>query len=185
MLSCALCHPRRHGLYGCLMRALTSTSRRLRLLLMNGIAMAYPTPNRVRLSILRLCGVRVANATVLSRTLIRTDILTIGDGAFLNHNCLLDVGEITLGPQVFLGPAVILATASHKMGDPALRAGDTVVQPINIGAGAWLGARVTVLGGVTVGAGCVIAAGSVVTRDTEPNSLYAGTPAALKRRLPS
>jgi maltose O-acetyltransferase len=48
-----------------------------------------------------------------------------------------------------------------------------------------LGARVTVLPGVTVGSGCVIGASSLVTADTEPDCLYAGTPARLVRRLPA
>jgi maltose O-acetyltransferase len=40
-----------------------------------------------------------------------------------------------------------------------------------------------VLDGVTIGAGCVIAAGAVVTRDCEPDGLYAGVPAVRKRDL--
>jgi len=52
-----------------------------------------------------------------------------------------------------------------------------------IGDGAWIGARVIILPGVTVGAGAVIAAGSVVTSDCAPDSLYAGVPAQLKGPL--
>jgi acetyltransferase-like isoleucine patch superfamily enzyme len=43
----------------------------------------------------------------------------------------------------------------------------------------WLGARVTVLDGVTVARGCVLAAGAVVTRSTEEYGVYAGVPARL------
>lgn len=40
-----------------------------------------------------------------------------------------------------------------------------------------LGVNCTVLPGVTLGEGCIIGANSVVTKDTEPWMVYAGTPA--------
>ncbi|MGI2292887.1 acyltransferase [Paenibacillus sp. GXUN7292] len=57
------------------------------------------------------------------------------------------------------------------------RAGESDRKPVTIGKGCWIGARATILPGVTVGDGCVIAAGAVVTKDCEPDSLYAGVPA--------
>ncbi|MBR1536811.1 MAG: hypothetical protein IJ630_07725 [Treponema sp.] len=48
----------------------------------------------------------------------------------------------------------------------------------------WIGANVTILDGVTVASGCVLAAGSVVTKSTEPNGVYAGVPARrIKERV--
>ena len=44
---------------------------------------------------------------------------------------------------------------------------------------------VTILPSVTVASGCVIAASAVVTRQTQPNGLYAGTPARVVRTLSS
>ena len=43
--------------------------------------------------------------------------------------------------------------------------------------GAWLGMRSMVMPGVTIGEGAVIAANSVVTKDVEPYSVVAGSPA--------
>jgi acetyltransferase-like isoleucine patch superfamily enzyme len=37
--------------------------------------------------------------------------------------------------------------------------------------------------GVTIGAGCVIAAGSVVTGDIPENSMAAGVPAVVKKKI--
>ncbi|MBM9538002.1 acetyltransferase [Desulfobulbus alkaliphilus] len=45
----------------------------------------------------------------------------------------------------------------------------------------WLGARVTVLGGVTVGRGSVVAAGAVVTRSLPTFSVSMGVPAKVVR----
>ena len=41
----------------------------------------------------------------------------------------------------------------------------------------WVGVGSIILSGVTIGSGSIIAAGSVVTKDVEPYSIYAGNPA--------
>ncbi len=50
----------------------------------------------------------------------------------------------------------------------------------------WIGANVTIIGGVTIGRGSIIAAGAVVTKDVEPYSIYGGVPATkIKDRIPA
>jgi maltose O-acetyltransferase len=49
--------------------------------------------------------------------------------------------------------------------------------------GCWIGAGATILPGVTVRAGCIVASGAIVTKDCEPNGLYAGNPARRIREL--
>lgn len=51
--------------------------------------------------------------------------------------------------------------------------------PIVIGNDVWIGARATVLSGVTIGDGSVIGAGSVVTVDVPPYAIVAGVPARI------
>ena len=77
-----------------------------------------------------------------------------------------------------------LLTVDHEIGGGDKRCGKHDCRPIVIGDGAWLGARVTVLPGVTVGAGSVVAAGAVVTRDVPAHTLVAGVPARIMRALP-
>ena len=48
---------------------------------------------------------------------------------------------------------------------------------VEIGSDVWVGARVTLLGGVKIGHGAVVAAGSVVTKDVEAYSIVGGVPA--------
>jgi len=43
----------------------------------------------------------------------------------------------------------------------------------------WIGSNVIILGGVKIANGSVIGAGSVVTKDTQPYSIYVGNPAKL------
>ncbi len=50
-------------------------------------------------------------------------------------------------------------------------------EKIVVGDDVWIGYRAVIMSGVTIGSGSVVAAGSVVTRDVEPMSIYAGVPA--------
>ena len=50
-------------------------------------------------------------------------------------------------------------------------------KPITFKRFATLGVNCTVLPGVTLGEGCIVGANSVVTKDTEPWMVYAGSPA--------
>lgn len=56
--------------------------------------------------------------------------------------------------------------------------------PIRIEDDAWIGAKSTILKGVTIGRGAIVAAGSVVTHDVAPFTLVAGNPARVIKTLP-
>ena len=56
-------------------------------------------------------------------------------------------------------------------------------KPIHICRRAWIGAGVTILPGVTVGENAVVGAGSVVTRDVEPDTIVAGNPAKVIKHI--
>jgi len=148
--------------------------------------------SRLRASALRLAGFRIGRGTLLwgmptitgPRDLYRR--LMVGRECWFNLGCVLDLGAaITIGDRVALGHQVMLMTTSHEMGPAERRAGAVYARPISIGAGAWLGARCTILPGVTVGAGAVVAAGAVVTADVAPHTLVGGVPARLIRELGS
>ena len=55
--------------------------------------------------------------------------------------------------------------------------------PIHIGKNVWIGANATVLAGVNIGDGAVVAAGAVVTKDVEPNTIVGGVPAKLLKKI--
>lgn len=54
-------------------------------------------------------------------------------------------------------------------------------QPVSLGSDVWIGARATVLAGVSIGDGAIVAAGSVVTKDVPAFAIVAGTPARVIR----
>ena len=77
---------------------------------------------------------------------------------------ILDVGRVTIGSEVLLGPNVQLLTPVHPMDAATRHAGWEAQKPITIADGVWLAGGVIVCGGVTIGEDSVIGAGSVVTR---------------------
>ena len=108
----------------------------------------------------------------------------IGKHVFVNYDCsFMDVDRITLEDHVMVGPRVNLIAGGHPVDPAERRQGVITHKPIVIKRHAWIGAAATILAGVTVGENSVVAAGSVVTRDVEPNCLVAGVPARVVRRL--
>ena len=110
--------------------------------------------------------------------------ISIGRNCWINDSCTFDASAaITIGDNVALGQSVMILTNSHELGPSESRAGSVIGLPVSIGDGAWVGARTTVLPGVTIGPGAIVAAGSVVNRHVEADTMVAGVPARLVRHL--
>ena len=102
---------------------------------------------------------------------------------FINHGCTInDLGGVTIGDDVMVGPNVQIISSGHPT-DPGRRRSEVVVAEIRIERGVWIGAGATVLQGVHVGEDAVVAAGAVVTRDVAPRTLVAGVPARVVKAL--
>lgn len=156
----------------------------IREVIRNTVAASHVVPAGARVKLLRQLGMDLGSGTaVASRVTFKGTAVSTGEGCFINHDVYVDRGQLTLGNRVFVGPRVLFATRNHEVGESDKRAGANVDQPIEVGDGAWIGANATILGGVTVAPGCIIAAGAVVTKDTEPDGVYAGIPAARVKDL--
>jgi maltose O-acetyltransferase len=109
---------------------------------------------------------------------------TIGARTFINFGAvILDVGRVSIGDDVQMGPNVQLLTAAHPLDPETRRAGWESQKPISIGDGVWLGGGVIVCPGVSIGQDSVIGAGAVVTRDVPARVLAAGNPCRVIRAL--
>lgn len=107
-----------------------------------------------------------------------------GKGCFVNHGCyFMDGGTITIGDNAYIGPFCGFYTAAHPTDYTRRNRGLEWAKPIRVGDNCWFGANVSVMPGVTIGNGCVIAAGSVVTADIPDDSVAAGVPAVVKKRI--
>jgi len=106
-----------------------------------------------------------------------------GQRVYFNVNCvILDVMKVTIGSFVFFGPSVHIYTASHPT-EFKLRRKRAFAKPVSIGDDCWIGGGAIICPGVTIGNRCVIAAGSVVTKNIPDDSLAAGIPAKVIRKL--
>lgn len=106
--------------------------------------------------------------------------LIAGDNVRLGvDNFIQASGGLSLGNDVMLGPSVKIWSINHKYDDATRSIADQgyVYDPVTIGDGAWLGANVFVLPGVTIPEGCVVSACSVVhKKEYPPFSIIAGSP---------
>ncbi len=110
--------------------------------------------------------------------------IRIGARTFANFGLVaLDVGLITIGDDVQIGPNVQLLTPTHPVDADLRLAKWEAAEPITIASNVWLGGGVIVLPGVTIGENSVVGAGSVVTRDLPGNVVAMGSPARVTRRL--
>jgi maltose O-acetyltransferase len=101
--------------------------------------------------------------------------LSIGTYCGFNARCYFELeNKIAIGDHVAVGQEVMFLTRVYDTSNPAQRGGNTSSAPIEVGNGAWIGARCTVMPGVEIGAGAVIGASVVVTRDVPPNTLLVG-----------
>lgn len=102
--------------------------------------------------------------------------ISVGKNVFINAGChFQDQGGITIGDGSFIGHNTVLATLNH-----GLKPDDRniiIPIPIKIGKNVWIGSNSTILSGVEIGDNAVIAAGAVVSKNVEPNTVVGGVPA--------
>ena len=116
-----------------------------------------------------------------------------GDNCYTNFNFIcLDVCKVKIGNNVLFGPNVTIATPLHPLvaEERNIREKEDgslydyeYARPITIEDNCWIASNVVICGGVTIGHDSVIGAGSVVTRDIEPNSLAFGNPCKVIRKI--
>ncbi len=112
--------------------------------------------------------------------------LKIGNECFLGDENLIDLyDQVILEDQVTLAQRVTVLTHLNVgyNDHPLQKAFPKMSKPVVFKKGCVVAAGAIILPGVTVGENSFIGAGSIVTRDVPPNSLYAGNPAKLLRKL--
>lgn len=108
--------------------------------------------------------------------------IKIGKNVFINSCCRFqDQGGIEIGDNVLIGHNTTIATLNHDF-DPKMR-GNLTPAPVKIGNSVWIGADCTILPNIEIGDGAIVGAGSVVTKNVERNTVVAGNPARLIKRI--
>ncbi len=132
------------------------------------------------------CGTRGAGRILIG------DEVYIGDDSIISSESRVEIGLRTMishGVHIF-------DTTGHPV-DAAMREQDWLVvrgkmpgprpvvdsSPVHIGRRVWLGFNCVVMRGVTIGDNAVVAACSVVVDDVPPDTVVAGNPARIVKRL--
>lgn len=116
--------------------------------------------------------------------------ITIGDHCNIGEYChITAINQIVIGNGLLTGRFVLITDNSHgglSQAEAAIPPASRKLAskgPVVIGDNVWIGDKVTILAGVHIGDNAIIAANAVVTEDVPANTLVAGVPASVRRRL--
>jgi acetyltransferase-like isoleucine patch superfamily enzyme len=117
------------------------------------------------------------NCNINCHTFIENDVI-LGDNVTVKSGVYLWDG-IRVAGNVFIGPNATFVNDPYPRSKqyPAKLIGVTIEEFASIGANA------TIMGGIRVGKGAMIGAGSVVTKDVPPYTLWYGNPARHKGNI--
>lgn len=111
---------------------------------------------------------------------VRTANVKFGRNIIVMPGCLMmSTGGITIDDDVQIAANVQLISNNHDLKNRHV----ITCKPVHICRSVWIGAGATILPGVIIGENAVVGAGSVVTNNVEPNTIVAGNPAKLIRRI--
>jgi chloramphenicol O-acetyltransferase type B len=115
--------------------------------------------------------------------------IVIGNDFYIGRDSLIECDAV-IGRDVIMANRVALVGRydhNYQQIGVAVRKASQIRDPdynwkgldlkVVIGDDVWIGYGTIIISGVTIGNGSIIAAGSVVSKDVEPYSIYAGIPA--------
>jgi len=138
---------------------------------------AFPVPQAIKAVFLSWFGAKVGKGIVIKP---RVNIhmpwkLELGDYSWIGEEVfILNFEPVKIGQNVCISQRTFLCGGNHDYKDQAFKYRNG---PITIHDGAWVAANCFIGPNVIIGADAAIGAGSVVTTDVEPNSIYKGNPA--------
>ena len=108
--------------------------------------------------------------------------ITIDSNVWVGENAWLDsLDKINIASHCCISQGAYLCTGNHDWTDPAF---GLIIKPITLEQGAWVGAKATVLPGITIHQHAILTAGSVATKDLPEYQICQGNPATpIKERI--
>jgi acetyltransferase-like isoleucine patch superfamily enzyme len=143
--------------------------------------------NNVRLAnFVNLYGCAIGDNTKIGA------FVEVQKNAFIGRNCKVQSHTficegVTIEDDVFIGHGVTFINDKYPRatnGEGGLQSeADWNVVPTVVKKGASVGSGSTVLCNVTIGEKAIVGSGSVVTKDVPPNTIVAGNPAKVVRKI--
>ena len=151
-------------------------------------------PPQLRVVLLRCFGARIGkNSNVLNVRFINIDrkgfkALQCGEDCFIGDETYLDLADdiiiensVTIAEHVFILTHTNVGFKDH----PLQKHFPPFTASVRIRKGSFIGINTSILPGVQIAEKAFIAAGGVVDKDVEPETLVAGVPAKIVRRFSS
>jgi len=123
-----------------------------------------------------------SNCTII----VKRGTLTIGYGGFVGWGSIICANEkIEIGDNCLIAEYVTIRDQNHGIEPDAgpFSKQSMTTSPVVICDNVWIGAKASILAGITINSDSVIGANSVVTKNVETKTIVAGAPAKLIRKL--
>jgi acetyltransferase-like isoleucine patch superfamily enzyme len=130
----------------------------------------------------RVVILRGARLSAEPRGRANSPSIVIGNGSMFRTHLMVSAStSVVIEENVLGGSMISIIDCDHTIteADHNPLWNPVITEPIRIGAGSWIGERVTVLRGSTIGRKCVVAAHSVVRGEIPDFSVAAGAPARV------
>lgn len=111
--------------------------------------------------------------------------IIFGADCILSFGVIISCSEkIIIGNDVWIGEYASIRDSTHNFSiHGSLKRSTDKIEPITIGNNVWIGRNTLIMPGTSIGNNVVIGANSIVKGNCEDNSMYAGTPAVIKKYL--
>ena len=112
-------------------------------------------------------------------------IINVGNNCICSYGVIFSCSsKIEIGDNVWIGEYVSIRDSTHEFSARVpLGSATDLIANIKIGNNVWIGRGSIILPGTVIGDNVVIGANSLVKGNLDANSMYAGTPARLKKKL--
>lgn len=135
----------------------------------------------LRRRILLLLGAKIGERSRIKRlvTIDSPENIVIGDNVSINQGSYLSCyGGLRIGNDVSIAHDVSIMTTTHPYrNSKQIKMNTLESSEVRIGSNVWIGMKAMILYGVTIGDDVVIAAGTLVNKNVETNSVVGGVPA--------
>jgi len=129
--------------------------------------------NSIRILGLRMCGYSVGNKVYVGPDLIIASVIS-------EKGCTLKIGD-----RVAIAPRVTLVLSSDANWSKLMEQIEPIKSFIILEDDCWLGTGVIILPGITIGKGAIVGAGSIVTKNVPPFTVFVGNPAKFVKQIES
>ncbi|WP_214846262.1 acyltransferase [Exiguobacterium sp. S90] len=104
---------------------------------------------------------------------------SIGNNVSIHPMCYIEcLGELSISDNVSIAHGVTIMTTEHKHSDVEsdINSQGVYLDSVKVQENVWIGAKATILSGVTISSGSIVAAGAVVNNFIQPNVIVGGVP---------